>query len=151
MLESADLMVLPSNFEGMPVACMEALAAGCGVVASNTSGMEEYAALAGAREALHVFQRGDTDAAALAVTSAAAVPREIRRDAAIRFAEREFSIERCVERYADMLGRIEGQPHERAQRVPALAVADIGSFGVAALRWMRVRMSIRGRLRHGVN
>jgi glycosyltransferase involved in cell wall biosynthesis len=41
LLRESDVLLLPSNFEGMPVVVMEALSAGCAVVASRVSGIED--------------------------------------------------------------------------------------------------------------
>ncbi|MGI9077736.1 MAG: glycosyltransferase, partial [Gemmatimonadaceae bacterium] len=38
----ADVLVLPSNFEGMPMVLMEVMAEGCAAVASRVSGVEDY-------------------------------------------------------------------------------------------------------------
>src|SRR6185312_14251161 len=43
VLHASDVLLLPSNFEGMPVVAMEALSQGCAVVASRTSGIEDWA------------------------------------------------------------------------------------------------------------
>jgi glycosyltransferase involved in cell wall biosynthesis len=103
MLRSSDVMIMPSNFEGMPVAAMEALACGCAVVGSDTCGLEEYAHIPAARDAVWIYPRGHVEEASRLISAAGAVPREQRRAAARRLAESEFSIEQCLQRYQKVL------------------------------------------------
>ncbi|HJU69141.1 MAG TPA: glycosyltransferase family 4 protein [Gemmatimonadaceae bacterium] len=141
LLARADVLLLPSNFEGMPVAAMEALARGCSVVASDTSGLDHYLDSPEAREALWIFPCGDVPGAARLVLRAAAVPPAQRRRAARRLAEQEFSIAICMDRYAALLSEI----HQRRRTGPAAiashAAADLASFAVAAARQLRLRVA----------
>jgi len=41
LLDAADIFVLPSHFEGMPLSIIEAMAKGCAVAATNISGIPE--------------------------------------------------------------------------------------------------------------
>jgi glycosyltransferase involved in cell wall biosynthesis len=130
-------MLLPSNFEGMPVAAMEALGAGCTVVASDTSGLEEYMDVPAATNALRIFPRGDVHRGAAAVIAAAKVAPETRRAAARKLADQEFSIETCMDRYAGLLQRLHKAPVVSGATVPAWTVADVASLSIAAARRAR--------------
>jgi glycosyltransferase involved in cell wall biosynthesis len=140
VLARSDLLLLPSNFEGMPVAAMEAMAAGCGVVASCVSGLEDHAAAPESRECLWMHEVGDIAAAAAAVGAARAVPASRRAAAARRLAEREFAIERCVERYDRLLRGLPAATGRRARRPRLGSVASLWSRAVAASRLARVRL-----------
>ena len=105
-LASSDILLLPSNLEGMSVTLMEALGAGCSVVASRTSGVEDYESDQRAIGCLWVHRIGDVVAAADAVIAALEVPRAERNARARRFATEEFSIEVCADRWAALCARI---------------------------------------------
>jgi glycosyltransferase involved in cell wall biosynthesis len=85
---------------------MEALAAGCAVVASRVSGVEDYESHLFAKGSLWVHDVGDANRAAELVAQALAVPRAERIRRARALAEAEFSIERCAERYADLIAHL---------------------------------------------
>jgi glycosyltransferase involved in cell wall biosynthesis len=96
----ADVFVVSSLVEGMPVAIIEALACGCPVVATDCP--------SGPAEILEGGKYGRLvpvgDEAALAETIAATLraspdPDELRRRAA------DFSVERATDRYLQLLGR----------------------------------------------
>ena len=148
-LGRSDVLLLPSNFEGMPVAAMEALACGCAVVASDTSGLEEYADEPAARDALWIYPRGDVRKASIAVTAAARVATERRRTAARHFAGEEFAIDVCMDRYDAMLAHLPPVPVTRVA-VRAWHPGDFGSSLLANLRqvsaWSRIRLAsfVRG-------
>lgn len=134
----ADVLLLPSNFEGMPVAAMEALAGGCGVVASDRSGLEEFADHAEAGHALRTFRVGDIDQAVRAVRDLLAIDAMARARAARALAVAEFSIQTCVSRYEDLASALVRRRHSVAT-VPAWArAAWVTSFPIAVVRRGRV-------------
>jgi len=105
-LARSDVLLLPSNYEGMPISLMEALGAGCGVVASRVSGIEDFEQHPLAKDCLWVHAVGDVPEAARLITLAAKIPRATRSLQAQALAEAEFSIEKCVERYENLIGRL---------------------------------------------
>jgi glycosyltransferase involved in cell wall biosynthesis len=141
LLRRAEVLLLPSNFEGMSVAAMEALASGCSVVASDTSGLDEYLGSPGARDALWIFPCGDVQEAARLVLRAAAVPAIQRQHAARRLAEEEFSIARCMDKYAALLLEIHRPQRTGPAAIAPYAAADLASFAVAAARQLRLRVA----------
>jgi glycosyltransferase involved in cell wall biosynthesis len=137
-LSESDLMLLPSNFEGMPVAAMEALACGCAVIGSDTCGLEEYQGRMSARNALWIYPRGNVGAAVAAIETAARVERDERRRAARRLAEEEFAIAVCMRRYEDLLSRLPRAEHV-ATAIPTRHIGDIASWVVSRARLLRRR------------
>ena len=119
-LRQSDVLLLPSNFEGMPVVVMEALAEGCGVVASRVSGIEDYDGAPLAQGCLHVHAIGDVDAAADAVVALAATPRAVRQERAWRLARSEFDVAVSLDRYERVLDGVRGQ----AMKTPVAITAD---------------------------
>jgi glycosyltransferase involved in cell wall biosynthesis len=148
MLRKADLMLLPSNFEGMPVAAMEALASGCAVVGSDTCGLEEYLHRASARDALWIYPRGDVTGAANAIRAASQVPRERRHAAARRFAEEEFAIGVCMDRYMALRQRLPSAAPSNAT-VGRRHPGDLASWLLSRARLMRAYAGRRVPRRRG--
>jgi glycosyltransferase involved in cell wall biosynthesis len=144
ILGRSDIMLLPSNFEGMPVAAMEALGCGCAVVGSDTCGLQEYANGEAAREVLWIYRRGDISAAATAVVAAAAIARRHRRAAARRFAAQEFAIDVCMDRYEALLAHL-APASVRAVRIASWHPADMVSRSIAFARRSRSALSRRMR------
>lgn len=106
VLNRCDVLLLPSNFEGMSVSIMEALAAGCAIVSTVTSGIEDYARHELAADCVWTYPVGDVARAAACVAAALAVPRDVRRPRARAFAAAEFSIARCVSAYGSFLATV---------------------------------------------
>jgi glycosyltransferase involved in cell wall biosynthesis len=99
LLAGADVAVLPSLYEGLPLAAIEALAAGCPLVATNIEGTREV--VEDGRSGLLVAA-GDAQALARAVERVARSPILARRLAldGRRRAEQRFALGSQVERTA---------------------------------------------------
>ena len=98
LLKSADLLVLPSLWEGMPNVVLEAMAAGCGVVATKVEGTEE---LIRDGETGRLVPPGDAAALAQALAAAADDPETTRRLArsAYSLVETDFRADRMPDEY----------------------------------------------------
>ena len=145
-MRQADVLLLPSNFEGMPVVVMEALSSGCAIVASRVSGIEDYEDHALAETCFWTHAVGDVDGAAECVARATRVERSDRRRRARALAEREFSISVCADRYATALGQLAPRVSpSRAGQSPRPALVGLVSHPIAASRL--IRLWARGRLR----
>ena len=140
MVES-DVLLLPSNFEGMPVAVMEALAAGCGVVAARVSGIEDYEDHPAAAECLWVHEVGNVAEIVKGVLAAAGVPRAVRRANAHAFARAEFDIERCMDRYVELIERLPARVGASRATVRTFRAAEWVAVPLAWLRWARARLA----------
>jgi glycosyltransferase involved in cell wall biosynthesis len=140
LMARSDILILPSNFEGMPIAVMEALAMGCGVVATRVSGVEDYARHAYAKACYRTFTIGDIDAATLGVMDLLRVPAATRASDARRLAEAEFAIERCVRRYRSVPACPCPVQRFRAARRWQLPFAAFAAFPLALARSMRFRI-----------
>lgn len=138
VLARSDVLLLPSNFEGMSVSVMEALMAGCPVVASRVSGIEDYEKHPLAANCLRAYAVGDVTEATKKIREVCAVPRGQRRSDARRFAVSEFSIERCAERYRSLIAGLSPNATSRpkATRLNLVGTASL-SFPIAAVRAAR--------------
>jgi glycosyltransferase involved in cell wall biosynthesis len=141
-LRQSDMMLLPSNYEGMPVAAMEALACGCVVVGSDTCGLEEYANRSQVDDALWIYPRGHISLAMRAIEAAARVPSERRRAAARRLAEAEFAIEVCMDRYATLLDRLTSFS-VRPVTIWGWQPGDLASWVISRARAARAHAAVR--------
>lgn len=134
ILRESDILLLPSNFEGMPVVAMEALAEGCGVVASRVSGIEDYEHSPLSKGCLYVHGIGDVDAATTAVVELASIPRAVRQQRAWTLARSEFAIGVSVDRYEPVVQR--AAEKERVPVVPVSAT-EATSWQVLPRAWWR--------------
>lgn len=141
-LSQSDILLLTSDFEGTPIAMMEALAAGCGMVGTRVSGIEDYEGHVLAPQCLSVFAVGDIDDAADKIIKLAAIPAGARIQAARRLAETEFSMPVCLDKYYRAIGAI---PPRKAlpQRVTLSLKERLYSRVLATARYLKV--SITGR------
>lgn len=114
---AADIYVMPSLWEGLPMALLEAMVAGNAIVASATAGIPE--AISHGREGLLVLP-GDVDALAAALRTVLTDPSRRRElgTAALRRAHREFTLQVMTDKYLEIYGQLLGkQSWTRAQRI----------------------------------
>ena len=141
-LAESDILLLTSDFEGTPIAMMEALAAGCGMVGTRVSGIEDYEHHTLAKDCLGVYPTGDIAAAITKIRILAAIPHIVRREAARQMAETEFSMEVCLERYLAAMHKIKWQP----ARMPSISFSSkrlLYSRLLAIARYAKISFSER--------
>ena len=102
----ADVFVMPSLWEGLPMALLEAMVAGKAIVASETAGIPE--AIVNGRDGLLV-PPGNLDALAEGLRTLLTDPRRRRELAAAASARahREFTVQVMADRYLAMYRRLE--------------------------------------------
>ncbi len=98
-LSESDILLLTSDFEGTPIAMMEALASGCGMVGTRVSGIEDYEAHPLAKDCMGIYAVGDIEDAVSKIVKVSRVPEKIRKQSARKIAETEFSMQVCMDRY----------------------------------------------------
>ena len=134
---ASHVLILPSNYEGMPVVVMEALSAGCAVVASKVSGVEDAAEDALAGRVLFTHEIGDIEGAVSQILRAIDIPERERRSLARDSAARLFSIEVCIDRYEAVLGRIRTSASTSRPLNPRPVLNGIFSLPLAVARAAR--------------
>jgi glycosyltransferase involved in cell wall biosynthesis len=122
LLGAADVLVHPSRSEGLPLAILEAMAAGLPVVATRVGGIPE--AVADGETGLLV-PAADPEALAAALAGLLERPEERSRlgQAGRRRAEREFSVEAMRDRYAAVYDARRVAAHLREETAPRRGLA----------------------------
>lgn len=137
LLDRADILLLTSNSEGMPLVMMEGLASGCGFTGTRVSGIEDYEHDARAADCVRVYAVGDVEDAASKIQALAAIDRQQRQLAARKLAEAEFSMAVCLERYFGALSAVKALPSAK----PIPAGGKLKSNVIATARYMKVKTS----------
>ena len=139
LLNQADMLLLTSNFEGMPLVMMEALASGCAFTGTRVSGIEDYENIPGGEECLSVYTIGDIEDAVSKIRKSATVPIHTRQLAARKLAEAEFSMQACLDKYFSAISDIqEAAPIARNIR---FSTSDkIKSKALALARFIKVSL-----------
>ncbi len=106
LLNGADILLLTSNSEGMPLVMMEALAAGCGFLGTRVSGIEDFEHHDYAAKCLAVYAVGDVTDAVSKLLALVNIPETERVTAASMMATREFGMEVCLSRYQEVINKI---------------------------------------------
>ncbi len=140
-LAASDILVLTSDFEGTPVAMMEALAAGCGIVGTRVSGIEDYELQPLAADCYAVFDVGNIDEAVSKINAIARIPASVRMHAARKMAENEFSMDVCLERYAKSLASIKPDEQMPVAKVDLPFQSLLYSRVIALARYLKVSVN----------
>jgi predicted dehydrogenase/glycosyltransferase involved in cell wall biosynthesis/NADPH:quinone reductase-like Zn-dependent oxidoreductase len=132
LMAVADLFVLPSLFEGLPLAVLEAMSLGVPVVATRIGGTVE------AVGDDHAFLAEPGSAASLATVISEALLEPVRRQAASAAGRERFELEFSAERMAAQTGalydRVLNGPANRMQKddyMQKTRLAFIGAGGIA--------------------
>jgi glycosyltransferase involved in cell wall biosynthesis len=117
LLQAADVFVLASEIEGLPLVVLEAMSEGVPVVATDVGGMPE-AVVDG--ETGYLVPSGDAEALKTAIArilSDPAVAKRMRRAAVTRY-ERRFTMARMLEAHRELYLRLAhaGDPRDRHRR-----------------------------------
>lgn len=70
VLATSKVLLQTSNYEGMSVSVMEALASGCSVVSSRVSGVEDFEKMKESEDILYLYEIGDVRNAAALIANA---------------------------------------------------------------------------------
>ena len=138
-LSASDIMVLTSDFEGMPIAMMEGLAAGCGFVGTRVSGIEDYEHHPLAKDCFSVFEVGDIEDAVTKIQHVAAIPVQTRQRSARSLAESQFSMDTCLANYDKAMATIPARAFTPTS-ISLSPVAAVKSKLMATMRAMKMSM-----------
>ncbi len=141
-LQSNDILVLTSEFEGTSVSMMESLANGCGFAGSRVSGAEDYEHNQYAKDCFRIFNIGDIEQAVSQIISLAAIDPGVRVSAARKMAESEFGLEVCLDRYEHAISRIPKREYVKTSYTLSTGI-KIKSLLLSVMR--RTKMKLSGR------
>ena len=137
-LAAADILLLTSDFEGTPIAMMEALSNGCAVVGTRVSGLEDYEFHPRANDCISLFSVGDVEDAARKIIKISRAPRINRRSAARALAESAFSMAACLAAYYKIGDRGKSFIPPNKIKIPVLDL--FYSRALALARWAKVKL-----------
>lgn len=142
ILRSSKLLLQTSNYEGMSLSVMEALACGCAVVSSRVSGVEDLEYKNGSEGVINLFDVGDVDGAVGRIKDVFANYDSTVPLRAQVVARENFDINRTNSKLAVF---IENSPSEkRSARTTLIPVyAILISPILAFLRYVKVSISAR--------
>lgn len=138
ILFRSDLLLLTSDFEGMPIAVMEGLSAGCGIISTRTSGVEDLEGIDAAANCIWLNEIGDTRQAVDNIQLALSVPEASRTTSARLLAEMEFDIKTCIKRYNIAISSAKAKESQSTNRQTGL-VHRVVSYLLAYSRYVRVK------------
>lgn len=144
-MQGADMLVLPSNFEGMPVVVMEALSMGLGIVSSRVSGVEDLEHDKLAENTLRIFEIGDTQDAADKIMELWDRDPQSRHANAKSLASKYFSIETCMDKYDDVISNLTFSPQKSNHtiRLGSILTHSMMSWGLFLLRFLKFKLQRR--------
>lgn len=106
-LKKAKIILQTSNYEGMSVAVMEGLAAGCVVVSSHVSGVEDLLEDSANSGLIKLYPIGNVELAALHLIDSLGEYSVKKGSQAVLFAEKHFSIYNCIQKYRELSEKLE--------------------------------------------
>ena len=109
-LSRHDVMVMPSRHEGLPLALLESMAAGCVPIASRLKGITDYAIADESQGVLCRVGRADEFAAAIVALAGDRTRLSRMAAAATARVEAAFTAERMASRYAELFDTILTEP-----------------------------------------
>ena len=139
-MADADVLILVSDFEGMPVAMMEALSMGCGFAGTRVSGIEDYEHHPLAKDCFGVFDVGNIEEAVSRIQQIAAVPVSTRQVSARQLAESQFTMDICLDNYNRAMATIPAKQYAQPAKAGISPVVALKSKLTAFARSVKMGM-----------
>lgn len=115
LLTQSQILIQTSNYEGMSVAVMEALSAGCQVMSSEVSGIEDLGTFPRSTSVLSLFPIGNLEKALESfIQLNTKFDPQITPFQAIELAHENFSVEVCWQRYETFANKL--VPQQKVQK-----------------------------------
>jgi glycosyltransferase involved in cell wall biosynthesis len=137
---NSDILVLTSDFEGMPIAMMEGLAMGCGFVGTRVSGIEDMEHHKNGADCIGIYDVGNIEEAVKQIGAIAAVPKDKRMIAARKLAEEEFTMELCMARYFEAIDNLPATEIVEAESYKMPVGSRFKSLALALARTLKMKL-----------
>lgn len=137
LLTESKVFLQTSDFEGMSVALMEALASGCTVVTTRVSGAEDFENIPKAKEVVLLYEAGDCQNAAKLIMKAIESFNEQKRNTAVQLAIDLFDISNTNDRLVTFLNKL--TPINTNNYILS-RIRVLSSSGLACLRWLKWKL-----------
>ena len=133
----SDILVLTSDFEGTPIAMMEALASGCAIAGTRVSGIEDYEHHAAAPNCFMAFNVGDIEDAVSKIIKLSAIPLSARQRSARAIAEDSFSMQTCLQKYSAAIDKVPARTYTKVN-ISLSPAAMLRSRLISFARFLKV-------------
>ncbi|MEQ8924679.1 MAG: glycosyltransferase [Fulvivirga sp.] len=143
LMADSDILVLTSNYEGMPIVVMEGLNMGLGVVSSKVSGVEDITEHDEAHRIVRLYDIGDTESAVENIISLKVSLDSDKREEAKQIAAELYSIENCIKKYIDVFKHMKSFGNEEVSKFNtiSLIINNIFSLIISKLRYLKYRVT----------
>ena len=147
-LDAQDVLIMPSYFEGMPIALLEAMAKGVVPVVSNLPGSVDF--IIKHRESGYLVNVGDTEAFAEAINELEADRRRLREmsESCWQTVLKYFSAARMCDAYLELIDDLRRKKNEalvrRYKLIDKSLLGDLNYLPVSAVRPVRKLLKIIG-------
>lgn len=138
-LSSSKILLQTSNFEGMSVAVMEALASGCIIVSSKVSGVEDLVDDPLAQDLVYLYATGNIEEAKKKIIHALSDDYPDRPKRARELAEKHFGIASCLRAYQQFGNSLQVR-NEAFPKPISSKVNNILSHPLAWLRYLKFKI-----------
>lgn len=137
-LKDSKVLLQTSNYEGMSVAVMEALASGCKIVSSEVSGVEDLANDAMSNGVVYLYPVGNIDEAQKQLVMALDDDNSEHPIQARKLAEKYYSIVSCLNAYRDFGNGLKTNPNPYPISISMKINSQI-STPLAKLRYLKYK------------
>ncbi|MDO9551458.1 glycosyltransferase family 4 protein [Rhodonellum sp.] len=138
-LKDSKVLLQTSNYEGMSVAVMEALASGCKIVSSEVSGVEDLVADPMSNGVVFLYPVGDIDQAKKQLAFALEDDLSEHAIHARKLAEKNYSIVSCLNAYRDFGNGLKTNPNPYPISIAMKMNSQI-STPLAKVRYLKYKL-----------
>lgn len=138
-LKNSKVLLQTSNYEGMSVAVMEALASGCKIVSSEVSGVEDLSADPLSKGVVFLYPIGNIDQAKKQLVSALQDDNSEYPVRARNLAEKYYSISSCLNAYLEFGKSLEMNPNPYPISIAMKFNSQI-STSLAKVRYLKYKL-----------
>ena len=143
LMDMADILVLTSNYEGMPVVVMESLSKGLGIVSTKVSGVEDLQLDKDAADIIKLYEIGNINDAVDNIISLKEELNIEKRQKASTLARKYYSIETCINSYERIIEPVNSESSNKKSQFYSFGTFILYpiSFLIAYLRLIKYNIT----------